>query len=391
MANLLSAGLPELKTDYGPDWGKIAAVSHYMTQANLLKKKQQEDEATRQTMGGYVPGAGVNQEMMGNLLKVNPEMAMKVIGAESAMDKRGTEATARQLETANKALDFALKQAPLLYDNPQAWPAFQQTMTKVYGLDPNIFPPDLHTRPLDQYNAAISHLEQGSMTLKDRLSAREPKFHTYQEGDTKKTVTTSQATGSQITPIAEAPAYDPPKASTAPMHVQDPNSPTGWSYSDLLGNITPGAPAPASDVNKMDPFKASQRISQIQQQRTQLAGSLERLKKGDVISQALAQFMGRPEIAGTQATDDMVQQLNDSSKSANEAWDREVTLLKPYSDAKPTEQPGSRSVSQGMPVARGINAPGAASTNGRPQYIRNRTTGEVRKLNPSTGQYEPIR
>ncbi|MEN6440533.1 MAG: hypothetical protein ABFD97_18320 [Syntrophobacter sp.] len=390
MANLLSAGLPELKTDYGPDWGKVAAVSHYMAQTNLLKKKQEETEATKQTMGGYVPGGGVNQEMMGNLLKVNPEMAMKVIGAESAMDKRNPEIQAKNVEIQQKALGLARESFPYLKDNPQRWPAFVANMTNL-GVPSSFFDIDLqqiaNERGIDAYNSILDKLDQAYLKPTERAQLNTPSFHTFQEGDTKRTVVTTPATGMAMTPIAEAPASEPPKASTAPMHVQDPNSPTGWSYADLLGNVTPGAPAPASDVNKMDPFKASQRISDIEQKRVQIAGALDKLKKGTVITSLIAQSLDNPALEGQKVTDQLIEETKSAYQKSTAAWNREIGLLKPYAEAAPAAQPGSRSVLQGMPVARGVNQP----QSGKPQYIRNKTTGEVRKLNPSTGQYEPVR
>ena len=139
----------------------------------------------------------------------------------------------------------------------------------------------------------------------------------------------------------------------------------------------------------MDPFKASQRLSEIAQKRTQLAGALDNLKKGTVISNLLAQSMGRPELEGQTATDGLISEMKDAYQKSTEAWDREGALLKPYAEAAPAAQPGARTVTQGVPAARGITAPGAGAT--KPKFIRNKTTGEVRKLNPATNEYEPYK
>jgi hypothetical protein len=99
--------------------------------------------------------------------------------------------------------------------------------------------------------------------------------------------------------------------------------------------------------------------------------------------------MNRPELAGTTATDDMVKELSGAYDKASAQWDNEIKLLEPYAKATPAQKPGVRSISQGGQGAKPSTSPAKAASS-QPQYIRNKTTGEVRKWNPATKQYEAV-
>lgn len=188
--------LPELRTDYGPDLGKVAAT------ANVLDQMQRR-KALQNALSTYRPGSGPSQDAIRNALALSPEVGVHLMATEAQMGKRGAEEQLKgaelklkQIESADKMLNFGIRQLQLAnIDN------YPQIRSDLVAADPgfarHLPDPSVFTQtenPQKDFEQFKQYTLNMGMTVKDRLAQAKlelekttPKMGPtlYGEGDTK--------------------------------------------------------------------------------------------------------------------------------------------------------------------------------------------------------------
>lgn len=261
----MANGLPDLNTNFTPSVQfdpaksmmtaaalKEAETKNYLTQI-LLKEKQQTQNALAGMFNGGNGGAAggdVNpyQNAANSLLQAgNVEGAAKVAQIGSLYNKSDPESQLKKVEAASKMLDLGLRQISLA--TPENYPTIRQQLLSVNPqFSAHLPDPSVFTGPDDFAQYKQYTLQQG-MAYKDQvdniIKMNTPKIENMQMGDQNVSAAVFPGQGmGGIKPIpgATGPKFAPQRPSGDLKVVEDPDSPTGFSYQDLAGNKISGAP-----------------------------------------------------------------------------------------------------------------------------------------------------
>ncbi len=263
--------LPELKFEY-PDLGKammtVATYRNAMTQNALAQNALQDKMDTRNAMsalysGGTMPGQVDYQNTTNELLRRGAvDQAAKVAQISNVFNKSDPEARLKNIETAQKVLDYGLKGLP--GTTLQTYPQYRTDLLNMMGAkshpllpDPSVF--SSHQDPEGDFGQWKGWAQQQAMSIKDQIELNTPKPGPtlYGEGGTVQSSVMMPGRGVEgIQAVGGAAPKFNPESNEANMQsvVQDPDSPTGWSKVDMRGNKLTGAAPPLSVSRTAQPL-----------------------------------------------------------------------------------------------------------------------------------------
>jgi hypothetical protein len=209
----MANGLPELNTNYGPDLAKVlttaAAIKQAETQNALANMKLQDQVQTRNVLssafggngstGTDATGSGAYQNAANALLRQgNVEGAKNVAAIGSAFNKSDPEGKLKQIETAQKVIDFGLKGLP--YTTLDNYPEYRRNLLGMMGAqshpmlpDPSVF--SGHEDPQKDFNDWKGWAQKQALTIKDQIDLNTPKIDTVQMGESNQPVAVFKGRG----------------------------------------------------------------------------------------------------------------------------------------------------------------------------------------------------
>ncbi|MFA5377091.1 MAG: hypothetical protein WC455_15175 [Dehalococcoidia bacterium] len=237
----MANGLPELNTNYGPDMAKVlttvAAIKQAETQNALANMKLQDQIQTKNALssafgggdqsGTNAIGSGAYQNAANALLRQgNVEGAKNVAAIGSSFNKSDPEGKLKQIETAQKVIDFGLKGLP--YTNLENYPEYRRNLLGMMGAqshpmlpDPSVF--SGHEDPQKDFNDWKGWAQKQALTIKEQIELNTPQLQNVQVGETNQPVAVFKGRGMegiQAIPGTGGPKWD---ANKQQMNVELPD------------------------------------------------------------------------------------------------------------------------------------------------------------------------
>jgi hypothetical protein len=270
--------IPDLNTNYGPDYGKIATAANAVGQNALLRMQLQQQQGTMDAMQNVngvedLPGAAIN------VMKVNPTAGMGMLGSLATMQKSGVDIQHTQAETMKTNLDNASKAIDFVAANPQSYPQVWQKYSSA-GVNlphPSTFADDAGNMDPAKLTPFLTKAKQSLASYEDQIKAQTPTIHEIQVGGNKQPVSVMPGQGAGgIQPMGPGgPAWQPKQELKETLDPTTGKPTYTWTTPPQPGATGPAGGNAQTGLGVYNPAEANRPFTNEQTLRTQFEKQAE--------------------------------------------------------------------------------------------------------------------